>query len=253
MINISLAPETLFHLGGFPVTNSMLGMLVGAVTLIVLVRLVTKKMSDRPGRGQVMLEWATEALLDLMDSVTGSRDKTKKFFPIVATIFLFVLAMNWISLVPIFGTFGMNETREGVNMFIPFFRGGTADLNMTLALAFISVIATQYFGVTMGGAKQYASRFFNFKNPIFTFVGLLEFIGEFTKIISFSFRLFGNIFAGEVLLLVIASLVPMLASVPFYALELFVGLIQAFVFAVLTLVFFTIAAASHDEHAEEHA
>lgn len=249
-ITISLAPETVFHLGSFPVTNSMLGMIVAAVALLLTIRWMTKKITAVPSKPQAMLEFVIEWLLGLMDSVTQNRDWSRKFFPIVATIFFFILAMNWISLVPMFGTIGMREVHEGKEIFIPFFRGGTADLNMTLAIALVSVVATQIWGVKLAGTKSYAKKFFNFSNPVNFFVGILEFISEFTKLISFSFRLFGNVFAGEVLLLVIASLVPLLASVPFYALELFVGLIQAFIFAVLTLVFFTIAATSHDH--EEH-
>lgn len=250
-ISISLAAEPLFHIGSFPVTNSMLGMLLAAVVLILVVRKMVGKVALIPSRSQALIEFVVEWLLDLMDSVTQNREWSRKFFPIVSTIFFFILAMNWISLVPIFGTFGIHRLQEGHQVFVPFFRGGTADLNMTLAIAIVSVVATQIWGIKLAGAKSYTKKFFNFSNPVNFFVGILEFISEFTKLISFSFRLFGNVFAGEVLLLVIASLVPMIASIPFYALELFVGLIQAFIFAVLTLVFFTIAASSH-EHGEEH-
>lgn len=130
---------------------------------------------------------------------------------------------------------------------VPLFRPGTADLNTTLALAFVSIIATQFFGLQALGLS-YFKKFVNFKNPIMFFVGILELVSEFAKIISFAFRLFGNIFAGEVLLAVIAFLIPVIVPMPFYGLELFVGFIQALVFAMLSLVFFLMATQSHEEH-----
>jgi F-type H+-transporting ATPase subunit a len=245
-LNISLAAEPLFRIAGFPVTNSMLGSLVAAGTLGLLARTLSKRISAVPGKLQAAAELIVEFLLNLMDGVTHDRAKTKRFFPIIATIFLYIVTMNWLGLVPLFGTIGLREVEEGHRVFIPFLRAGTADLNMTVAIAMISVIAAQVFGVMYVGVKKHLRKYFN-PNPTFTFVGIIEFISEFTKIISFSFRLFGNVFAGEVLLLVISSLAPFLAPLPFYFLEIFVGVIQAFVFALLSLVFFTIAST-----AEEH-
>lgn len=131
--------------------------------------------------------------------------------------------------------------------FIPLFRAGTADLNTTIALAAISVFITQLLGfkyLKFG----YLKKFFNFSSPIMFFVGILELILELAKIMSFAFRLFGNVFAGEVLLAVILFLVPVIAPMPFYGLEIFVGFIQALVFSMLSLVFFNMATISHDEH-----
>lgn len=245
-INISLAPETVGHVFGFPITNSMLGALLGAGLLVIVARLVSRNIKQVPGKLQNLVEIIFEYFLDIMDGVTGNRQQTRRFFPWVMTIFLFILFMNWIGLTPIFGTIGLNEVHEGHHVFVPFLRGGSADLNMTVSIAMISVIAAQVFGVLAIGAKKHLRKYFN-PNPTMTFVGVIEFISEFTKIISFSFRLFGNIFAGEVLLLVISSLVPLIAPLPFYFLELFVGVVQALVFALLSLVFFKIA-----ETAEEH-
>ena len=129
----------------------------------------------------------------------------------------------------------------------PVFRPGSADLNTTLALGIVSVLATQVFGL-MALKLKYLKKFLNFSSPIDFFVGILEIISELAKIISFAFRLFGNIFAGEVLLVVITFLVPVVVPMPFYGLELFVGLIQALVFAMLSLVFFNMATQSHEEH-----
>ncbi len=245
-LNISLAAEPIFHIGSFPVTNAMLGSLLAAGILAVLARALSTRIKPVPGKMQNIAEMAIEFLLNLMDGVTGDRAKTKKFFPIVATIFFFILAMNWSGLLPFFGSIGLKEVHEGNNVIVPFFRGGSADLNMTVAIAMISVIAAQVFGVMYIGGKKHLRKYFN-PNPTMAFPGIIEFIGEFTKIISFSFRLFGNIFAGEVLLLVISNLVPLIAPLPFTFLEIFVGMIQAFVFALLTLVFFTIAATDHEE------
>lgn len=129
--------------------------------------------------------------------------------------------------------------------FIPLLRAGTADLNTTIALALIAMGSVQYIGIKRLGLG-YFKKFFNFSNPINAFVGILETVSEFSKVISFSFRLFGNIFAGEVLLAVISFLIPIIAPIPFYGLEIFVGFIQALVFAMLTIVFMTIATMSHD-------
>jgi F-type H+-transporting ATPase subunit a len=245
-LHISLAAEPLFHIGSFPVTNSLLASLGAAGVLVGVARAVSRSISAVPGKIQNIAEVTFEWLLGLMDSVTSDRAQTKKFFPFVTTIFLFILTMNWMGLLPIFGTIGLNEIEEGHKVFVPFLRAGTADLNMTVALAMVSVILIQVFGVMYLGVKKHLRKYFN-PNPTFTFVGIIEFVSEFTKIISFSFRLFGNVFAGEVLLLVISTLVPLIAPVPFYFLEIFVGFIQAFVFALLTLVFLKISAT-----AEEH-
>lgn len=131
--------------------------------------------------------------------------------------------------------------------FVPILRPGSADLNTTLALGIISVLATQYIGISFLGLN-YFKKFINFSSPIDFFVGILETVSEFAKIISFAFRLFGNIFAGEVLLVVISFLVPVIVPMPFYGLEIFVGFIQALVFSMLTLVFFNMATHSHDGH-----
>lgn len=245
-IHISLAAEPIAHLGSFPITNSMVGALLAGGVLTVLARAAAKRPQLVPTKVQNAAEMIIEFLLNLMDGVTHDRAKTKAFFPIIATIFLFIVTMNWMGLLPIYGTIGTNEVHDGVKSFVPWLRAGTADLNMTVAIAMISVIAAQVFGVIYVGAKKHLRKYFN-PNPTFTFVGIIEFISEFTKIISFSFRLFGNVFAGEVLLLVIATLLPLIGPLPFYFLELFVGFIQGFVFALLSLVFFTIATT-----AEEH-
>ncbi len=245
-MTISLAAEPIAHIAGFPVTNSMVAAVLAAVVLILVARRITKTTTLVPGRFQAAVEMVVEYLYNLVDSVTHDRAQTKRFFPFIASIFFFILTMNWMGLLPGFGSIGIYEEVEGARTLVPFLRAGTADLNMTVALAMVSVILAQIIGVTYIGVKKHLKKYFN-PNPTMTFVGIIEFVSEFTKIISFSFRLFGNIFAGEVLLMVISSLVPLIAPVPFYFLEIFVGFIQAFVFSLLTLVFLKIAAT-----AEEH-
>lgn len=143
------------------------------------------------------------------------------------------------------------EAKPAKGVFVPYLRAGTADLNTTLALALISVFMTQVWGVKYL-KLSYFSKFFNFSNPGALILGLLEFILELAKIMSFAFRLFGNVFAGEVLLVVMTFLVPLIVPMPFYGLEVFVGVIQALVFTLLSLVFFNLATVSHHEE-QEHA
>ncbi len=235
-IRISIIAEKLFTLWGWlPVTNSLLTTWVVMAILTVLSVAATRKLSVVPGN----LQSAAEVIVDGIHSLFASvlHEKVGTFFPLLASLFLFIITMNWIELLPGVGTIGL-RSRE----FIPLFRAGTADLNTTLALAAIAVVTIQYFGLKSLGFG-YLSRFINFKNPIYFFVGLLELMGELTKIISFAFRLFGNIFAGEVLLTVMAFLMPVLVPVPFLGLELFVGFIQALVFSMLTAAFLAQATA----------
>jgi F-type H+-transporting ATPase subunit a len=244
-MEISLSAETLFHIGSFPVTNTLIMALCVSGLLISASIFVKNKLALIPRGLQNILEFVVEAVLDLVDSVTQDRKQSEQFFPLIATIFLFVIMSNWIELIPGLGTIGLHEVKEGKTILIPFIRSASADLNVSAALAIISVITVQVTGIMALGFFKYAGKFFisPFKKPygIGTFVGLLEFIGEIAKLISYSFRLFGNIFAGEVLLAVMLMLVPYLVPIPFLALEIFVGFIQALVFSMLTLVFLKMA------------
>lgn len=246
----TLASETIGHIGSFAIRNSMvMGWMAMAVIIAVAIILNKKGYKMVPRGLQNFVESVIELLFNFFDSVTQDRQQTKKFFPVVATIFLFVLTSNWMGIFPGVGSIGFYEE----DVFIPYFRSAYADVNMTFALALISVIVTQFFGIASLGFFKYAGKFFvnPLKDFIGCFVGLLEFVSEFAKLISFSFRLFGNIFAGEILLTVISFLVPLVAPLPFYGLEIFVGFVQALVFAILTLVFMKTAVASH--HEEAHA
>jgi len=246
-LHISISAEPVFQLGPISISNSILTSLIVSALLILFalcVKLNLKK-TNKPTGLQNVAEWIIESLYGLVKGVAISPKKISQFFPFVATFFLFILCNNYFGLLPGVGTIGFLEEPHAT--FVPYLRAGTADLNTTLALALLSMLAVQIFGIShlkLG----YFKKFFNFTNPINFYVGLLELISEFAKVISFAFRLFGNIFAGEVLLAVIGFLVPVIAPMPFYGLELFVGFIQALVFSMLSLVFFNMATIGHDEH-----
>jgi len=194
-----------------------------------------------PGKKQNFFELAIETMLNFFEDVWGDKGKSRRFFAFLATFFLFILASNWFGLIPGVGTIGFHEGEE----FAPLLRSLNSDLNATVAWAIISVITTQIAGFVALGFKKHLGKFFNFKSPIDFFVGILELISEVSKLISFSFRLFGNVFAGEVLLVVMMFLVPYILPLPFFMLEMFVGLIQALVFTTLTLVFLKMATEAH--------
>lgn len=246
MIEVSIAAEPIAHIGSFTVTNSMLGTL--AVTLFLLiVTFVLHRQMKKGGklRGlQNIAEVMVEGAFSLMDSVTGNRAHSKKFFALCMTFFLFILFANWFGLLPGVGPIGVHETIHGKEVLVPLFRAASSDLNTTLALGAISLISFQIFGIAAIGFFKYGQKFINVKSPIGFFLGILESVSEVAKLISLAFRLFGNIFAGEVLLLVIAVLVPLIAPLPFFFLEIFVGFIQALVFSMLSLVFLRVATES---------
>lgn len=249
---ISLAAEPLFYIGDFPITNTLVVAWVIILAVILVVLSASRRYKEAPGGLQNFLETVLEGALNFMTSVTGSKEKSRKFFPIVMTIFLFVILSNWVEIVPGLGSIGLWGMHHGKKVLIPFIRSSSADLNVTLAIAIISVVSTQIIGIASLGLSKYAGKFLvaPWKKPYFvgTFVGALELISEAAKLVSFSFRLFGNIFAGEVLLLVVGFLAPYIIPLPFLFLEIFVGFIQALVFSMLTLVFMTMAVAEHEEH-----
>ena len=243
-MEIQLAPEVLFSIGPLPVTNTLLTSWA-AMAVLSLAALTTRVSLRTIPRGfQNVFEVITESLLGFMEEVLGDRAWTRRLFPFIATFFLFILTTNWLGIFPGVGSIGFYQIHGGKEVFVPLLRSVHSDLTMTLAIAILSVALAQVVGFAAGGFA-YGKRFFNFSNPILFFVGLLEIVSECAKILSFSFRLFGNIFAGEVLLTIVGFIAPFLAPLPFYGLELFVGLIQAVVFTMLTLVFFSMATSHH--------
>jgi len=243
-----LAADTLFHIGSWPIPNSIIASWLTMVILIVFAVLATRKKSLVPKGVQNVAELIVEQFLGLAESVTGDRRRAVMFLPIVLPLFLFIVVNNWIQLVPGFGALGFH-TASGD--FIHLLRGANSDLNVTLGLALMTVVITQYFGVKEKGVYGWVRHYFH--NPleggfifiilgigIGFFVGSLEVISEFVKIVSLSFRLFGNIYAGETLLTTIGGLSPYILPVPFMLLEVIVGVVQAAVFSLLTLVFLSI-------------
>lgn len=244
-VHISLKAEEIFHIGAFPVTNSLLLSFLVLVVLSAVALLTRKKYALVPGPVQNMMEAAVEGILSLMDGVLGDRHKSERYLPLIGTIFIFILFSNWFGLLPGVGSFVVHEAGGET---APLLRAPSADLNFTLALAIIAVLAVNLFGAVAIGFGKHMKKFINFKGPIDFFIGILELVSEIAKMVSFSFRLFGNVFAGEVLLTIIAFLVPYLIPLPFLFMEIFVGFIQAFIFTMLSIVFVGIATSDHEAH-----
>ena len=202
----------------------------------------------RPSRFQSAIEFIIENIHAFITSIAGTA-KANLYFPLIATLFFFILTSNWSGLIPGAGTIGLHTILHGESTFVPYFRAPTADLNTTLALALITMVMVQIYGIRALGLS-YFKKFLDVRNPINFFVGLLELLSEFSKVLSFAFRLFGNIIAGEILLIVMAFLLPYLGPTPFLGLEVFVGFIQALVFMMLTTVFCNMATLGHGS--EDH-
>ncbi|MEK7681314.1 MAG: F0F1 ATP synthase subunit A [Chloroflexota bacterium] len=321
--HIDPAAEWVFQAGSLRFTNSIIASWVTVVVLAVLAILVTRRMQLVPRGVQNLLETFIETMLNFVEGVAGKK-WGRRFFPVVMTIFLFVLVSNWMGLLPGFGTIGVvrdakaqfgekkaeevhglsftrvnvvgldvalmlpgggeaaekpkeasghgepavkpkepsghGEAAPAKPVLVPFFRSANTDLNTPLALALVALVFIEMWGFQSLG-PMYLSKFFNvrrllrgeiFNGIIDLAIGLLEIVSELARVISFTFRLFGNVFAGEVLLIVITFLVPLVFVLVFYGLELFVGFMQAFVFAFLTLIFGVMAVASHGEDHKGH-
>jgi F-type H+-transporting ATPase subunit a len=245
---VHLPAPVLFHVFNFPVTNTMIAGWITIIFLVVVSWLITRRLKLIPGRVQAVFEFALGWIYDFCTSVAGEKNG-RRFFPVVCTIFLFILFNSWLSLIPGFGSITLNGHE--------LLRGSNTDVNTPLAVALISFIYVIYCGlrtIRMGFVRQYIKfgPFFHsigqifkgkfnimniFSSAIEIFVGLLELLSMFIRIISLTFRLFGNMTAGEILILIIAFLVPMAANWLVYGLEAFFGFIQALVFSALTLAF----------------
>lgn len=253
----SLAPEVVAEFGSIAITNTMVNTWVALAVFLALGLTLARRVRLRPSKFQNGCEYILEILFGYFDQVTGSREKTRRFFPLVGSIFFFILLSNWLGLLPGTGSLSLGHSY--------LLRPAMTDLNLTLAMALTSVIASHVFGFISVGVITHLGRFFQIKSLINSFakgpiaiftalvellVGFIEIISEMAKVLSLSLRLFGNIFAGEVLISVISALASAVAPAPFMMLELLVGLIQAAVFAMLTLVYLTTAcSAPHDaEH-----
>ena len=239
-LHIMLAAEKIGNIFGLPVTNTLITTWLVIGLLIILGIVVRKKIALVPGKLQNALEMLIEYFFGLVEETLDSRRLAKRYFPLIATIFIFILAGNLFDFLPLFGTIGIYHNEE----FIPLLHPVNAALNSTLALAIISFFVIELSGIFTLGFLKYGSKFVNFKGGAMGFmIGLIEIIGNLARLISLSFRLFGAIFAGEVLLLVIGAFVPLFLPVPLMAFEIFIGILQAGIFAVLTLAFIKLAIA----------
>ncbi len=261
----SIYAENIFNIGNFSVTNALLNSWIAVILIVIIGLSLRTRIKMIPSGIQNFMEAIVEALLGLFNSITGSKEKSYKFFPFVFAFFIFILINNWLGLLPGIGSIGQIVSEHGHQVFIPFFRGGTADLNTTLALAIIGVVASHIIGVISIGIWKHLNKFINLKvlweipkkvrkdpmvlmiNPIKFLVGFVEIVSEIAKVISLSFRLFGNVFAGEVLIASMSAIFAFGLPLPFMFLEVMVGLIQALVFSMLILSYLSMATV-----AEEH-
>jgi len=245
MPKISIKAEPIFHLFGFTITNSFFtSFFVFLITVFISVYFYqqSKKIGKKNGF-YYFIKFFIKSIYQLFYSVFG--EKTSIFFPILFTLFFYIILQNWFGLMPGIGSILIKTTEGLETITVPLFRGNNADLNTTLALALIAFFSIQFYSIKYLGIGGYLKKFFNFANPIVFFIGILDIVSEVSKILSFSFRLFGNIFAGEVLMTIVAFLIPFLASFPFLMLEIFVGFVQALVFSMLTAVFISGAIEVH--------
>lgn len=244
-IHIALAAEPVFHLWGIPITNSLLLTWVVIALLMGVGFLVGRNPKLIPGRIQTIFESLFEAVLSYMTEMFESSTMARRYFPLIVTIFLFVFVANMVTFIPGIESIGF---KEGAHV-TGFLRPVNTDLNVTLALAIIVFFTIELSGIFMLGALKYWGKFVTFSSATGFVIGIIELISNVARLISFSFRLFGNIFAGHVLILVIIFFIPFFVPVPLMLFEVFVGFLQAVIFSLLTLVFIKLAVeAPHGEH-----
>jgi F-type H+-transporting ATPase subunit a len=245
---------------GFPVTNSMVVTWIVAIGLIVFAQLATRNMKQVPDGAQNFLEWLIEGLYGFLEGLLGAK-LAKQTFWFFGTVFIFILASNWLGLVPGVGSMGWgHHTAEGFQLEEPFFRGANADVNLTLAMALTFFACWIYWGLGALGPGGFLKELFAPKGSttgalkalmivVFFAAGMLEVISILFRPVSLSFRLYGNIFAGETMLETMAQVpyIAWLVQIPFYFLELLVGLVQALVFMLLTAVFTLLICQHHEE------
>lgn len=274
----SFAPEVFFEIGRFPVTNTVINTILVDGFLVALAFITRSKLKQIPGKFQNLMEYLLSSMQSFVEGIAA--EKTKVIFPVFMTFFLFIIVANLSALVPGIGTFGVWHVEEHhgeiSRELIPFNRATTSDINTTFALAIVSLVITNGYAIHKLGLKEYLTKFFafipllirlgqgkvkpgiNLKDPlnlvisiitpiVMIFVGLLELLSEFVKGVSLSFRLFGNIYAGEVVQHTVGGIFPFLFPIPFMMLELIAGSIQALVFSMLTMVFMIILSTSHHE------
>lgn len=275
----TLFAEPITNIGAFVITNSYINSTLTVILFAIFAYILNKAIlkyypQNLAPKGVLnFFELVLETLLGYFDQVTGDRTKTIKFLPIVGSLFFFILISNWMALLPGTGSLGIWQMHHGEILLIPLLRPANTDLNMTASMAVMAIASSHFFGIIAIGFFKYVNKFIKLGdlytsikslNPvkilvsvIELFVGFIEIFSEIAKMVSLSLRLYGNIFAGEVLLTVIASLIAGYGAygipLPFMALEFIVGIIQATVFSMLTIVYLNIATQEphgHDEHKE---
>ncbi|MBU6310358.1 F0F1 ATP synthase subunit A [Patescibacteria group bacterium] len=233
-IHIAFAPYVLGNVGSFPITATLVTSWVVVGLLVVWAFFFARSLKMTPGRGQVLVETTIGFAYDYVKEVLEDEKLARRYFPFIMTIFVFIAAANLFGLLPFTGhALTFHDT--------PLFYPVNTDLNMTLAMAVVAVLVIEFAGIAALGVLKYGSKFVNFHSVVGFCIGIIELISELARLITFSFRLFGNIFAGKVLILVALYFLPYFLPVPLLVYEVAVGIIQGAVFALLTLFFIKIA------------
>lgn len=248
-LHVSVKADEIFTIFGFPVTNSHM---LGIVGLVVLIWLMFRTRAAALGKKKPtfmtrLMNWTFDGLYKTVGQVIPDQKWARRVAPLCITIFFFIVAQYWLGLLPVVGPITIGEHHT------PLFRGGVADLNMTFGLAIVTIVAAQVYAFKYLGFRGNMGRYFvnPLRDPIMAFVGILELVAEFSRLLGLSFRLFGNVLAGEVLLIMIAFLTQYISPAalqPFYLFELFIGGIQAYIFFMLSTVFISLGLAHHDTH-----
>ena len=240
-ISVKLNPYIVGEFFGLPITATLLTTWLSMIILVVLAVILRRKLALVPGKFQSIVEALVGGAYTYVENTLESKVLAKKYFPILMTIFLFLLVMNWTGLLPGVTAIGFYEGHGADAHFIPYLYPPATDLNIAVAFAIVAMVVIEFAGIVALGVFKYGSKFINFSSPLKFLVGIIELISEIGRLVSFSFRLFGNIFAGKTLLVVAMFFVPLFLPVPILAYEVFVGFIQAGVFAFLTLIFIKLA------------
>lgn len=245
-IAIHLSAPVLGHFFGIPLTSTMVMTWSTMILLVGVALYFSRSLTLVPRRAQVVVELVVGGAFDYVAEVLESRALAKKFFPLVMTFFVFILTLNWLGLLPGVDAIGIyRESHNGLAL-VPFLHPANTDLNITIGLSIVAFVFIELAGIFILGFFKYGGKFINFSSPLNFLIGIIELFSELARLISFSFRLFGNIFAGKTLLLIAMFFVPFILPVPILAFEVFVGFIQAFIFAVLVLFFIKLAI--HEPH-----
>lgn len=265
-MNISLSPEIIFYIGSFGISNSFFWSSVLSLSIIAFVLFLNNRLKQVPGRVQGLVEVLILGAYGFVKNVIGSEEKARKVFPLVFTMFIFILLANLATFIPGQSAITLRNGED----FVPLFRAVMADYSLVFVMTIVAIITTQVVAIAVAGPFGYIGRFINlsgFKKIagrnmkagerlaalaqafLDFFLGLMDVVGELAKVISLSFRLFGNIFAGEVLGAVMLFLAPFFLPLPFQFLGLLTAIVQAFVFSVLTLIFISMASEVKAEEA----